>query len=293
MTTRQEVPQPAGRTSTARTSARGLVHAEGQDGHRGALGQGLVAGVVGVEDGPLGPRLPLGVGPVRAQQVEQPGLGLQVGGVRAVVVQVLVRDAGDHRHVELAAGQAPLVEGVGGGLHHRPLPPAGQRLGQEGLHLHRLGGAGVGLVGARLAGRLGGHRADHPGAEAGPFQDRRGQGAGGGLAVRPGHPHHPQAGGGESVERGGEPAQGPGRVRDDHHRDAGRGRHRTLHHGGDGAVGEGLGRELVRIVDVATVLAGDEERPRDGPPAVVDDPRDLRVGARRRRRPPGGPAGAG
>ena len=271
MTTRQEVPQPG------RTQVEGphlgprAVHAEGQDGHRGARGEGLVAGVVGVEDGPLGPRLPLGVGPVRAQQVEQPGLGLQVGGVRAVVVQVLVRDAGDHRHVELAAGQALLVEGVGGGLHHRPLPPAGERLGQQGLHLHRLGGAGVGLVGAQLAGPFGGHRADHPGGKAGPFQDRRGQGAGGGLAVRPGHPHHPQAGGGESVERGGEPAQGPGRVRDDDHRDARRGLHLALHHGGDGAVGERLGGEVVRIVGVATVLAGDEERPRDGPPAVVDD----------------------
>ena len=62
-------------------------------------------------------------GRIRTQPREEPGLRGRVGRHVAVVVEMVAREVGEDRDVEVDVRDPALVERVAGGLHHDPLAP--------------------------------------------------------------------------------------------------------------------------------------------------------------------------
>jgi len=99
-----------------------------------------VGGVVGVEHCYLGHSRLARRG---RQRPEQHRLGLAIALVAAVVVQVLMGNVGDHRHVVLAGGHPVLRQTMRGRFNDRVGHPCGHHLGQVGLHGGSIGSGGM------------------------------------------------------------------------------------------------------------------------------------------------------
>ncbi len=180
-------------TSTATSSARrsaSRVHGEGARRDRGGLEQAPSPRVVRVHH--RGPR-------VRGR--EQPRLRAEVGVHRRVVVEMILGEVREGRHVEHHAAHAMLVERVGGDLHRHGLDPVPPHPGEQPVQVGGLGrGAGERHGCSRHAGP---RRPDHAGRHAGRLEDRLQQIGRGGLAVGAGHAHHRHGSGGMAEDRRG------------------------------------------------------------------------------------------
>ena len=119
---------------------------------------------------------------------KQRGLGLPVVLHRGVVVEVILREIGEYRHVDVQRFQPPLLQ-----PNRRRFDGAGakafvHKTPQLLLQQHRVGrGQAVGNHRARLANA---QRANHAAAARQPVQRLRQPPGGGGFAVRAGHSHH-------------------------------------------------------------------------------------------------------
>ena len=141
-------------------------------------------------------------GVLQARPVEQDGLGGFVIRFVAVVVQVVARQVGEDRHVEMHAVEAALVQADGGRFD-------GQRHGAVGMHLlqlacqqHRVRRGVAGFVELHFAtGAEHAHaqRADHGGGFADFGQGLAGPHRAGSLAVGAGNGHGEHAGVGLAV----------------------------------------------------------------------------------------------
>ena len=121
--------RPSGRVVQAHgAQARGLLGADGPDVQRAAtqllsqLGQTLI---VDIQRHVL-----------QAGEVQQPALGLPVGVHAAVVVEVVLREVGEHRGVHARAGQPAFNDADAGGLDR-----AGRKAGVAHAGKRRLAGA--------------------------------------------------------------------------------------------------------------------------------------------------------
>ncbi len=138
---------------------------------------------------------------------KQQPLGLQVGIPRAVVVEMLMGDVGDHADIEIAARNAPGGQSVGGGLQNCVGDPSIDELAQVSLDFESFGGGDMQTGIQRLIAddRIDGR--DHPDFQAGSFHDLVEEIDGGGLAVRAGHADHRQVIGRAAVKHGGDVGQ--------------------------------------------------------------------------------------
>ena len=173
---RQVNDEPEAESSSP--SASSSEYGVGRDG--GGVGEEASVGAVEVDDGPLGE---LGL--------EQAGLGLEVRLHRAVVVEVVAAEVGEHGHGEAGAVDPVQVEGVRRDLHGHDLDPVVAPAGQGALQVGGLRGG----PGAREG-------AEHLGPAARGLGDVAQEVGGGGLAVGAGHPDDRRA-----------PGTGAGRTR--------------------------------------------------------------------------------
>ncbi len=109
-----------GRINSREVGANRPVLAVAEVTHIGDAFEEGVGIVVGVEHRALGDA---GLAGGQGQAGEQPGLGVTIGLVAPVVVEMLVGDVGDHADVELAGVRAALRPTVRGGLEHAMRKP--------------------------------------------------------------------------------------------------------------------------------------------------------------------------
>ena len=149
-----------------------VTHQRGADGDAlGALAHHPLQALVGVADvgGPQACIAPAGHGPgvqparlglghqfagawvvglnhrrPQAGPVEQGGLGLPVGLHAAVVVEVILREIGEHGDADGGAVQAPLGDADGRGLDGAGAHPRVHQLAKAPLQQHRIGGGHAG-----------------------------------------------------------------------------------------------------------------------------------------------------
>jgi hypothetical protein len=74
----------------------------------------------------------------QARPVEQRGLGLPVGLHAGVIVQVVLREVGEHRHRNARAHQPVLGQADGGGLDGARARPGIGKLPEGALQQHRV-----------------------------------------------------------------------------------------------------------------------------------------------------------
>ena len=127
-------------------------------------------------------------GPAESRRAEQSRLRVAVGLQRAVVVEVVARQVGEHRGVEAHAVDPALVERMRGHLEPERLRAGVARLGEPPVHAHA-----VGRRQSRVAQRA--RTAEAERAEVGAAAPEqvgrlREQLGAGGLAVRAGEPDH-------------------------------------------------------------------------------------------------------
>ena len=142
-----------------------------------------------------------------SERPKQQRLRLAVRLVGAVKVEVLVRDVGDHGHVERAAGDPVLGQPVRGGLQDGNLGAGVAHLGQVALDVGRVGRGGVQTRVVDLLADDGVHRADQTHAARGRFEDVEQQIRRSGFAVRAGDAHERHAAAGMTVPRRAQPGQ--------------------------------------------------------------------------------------
>ena len=112
---------------------------------------------------------------------EQLGLGGAVGFHRTVVVQVIARQVGEHRHIEVQRRDAALIQTVRGNLHGHGARAGLLEVGQGRLHGDRIGrGVAAALQGIVEAGAEG---TDDAAALAQQVEGLRHQLADAGLAI--------------------------------------------------------------------------------------------------------------
>ena len=263
----------------------GVVQAAGGQPRVGPLD----AGGPDVQPAQLGrQRVALGVVEVdhcgaQAREAEQRPLGRPVGVHGAVVVEVVLREVGEHRHPHAAAGQPALVQANAAGLDGAGLEALVAHAGEGRLQQHGVGrGQAVVVQPRRLADA---QRADHAAALAqlrlglGDPPGRRG------LAVGAGDGDDVQRVGGLAEEGRGDLA-GAG-LQAGQRRDAGIGEAEALdigvfHQAGGGAGGERGGDVLAAVAGITG--PGDEG---------VTRLHLAAVGAQRAGAPFGQPAGRG
>ena len=147
---------------------------------------------------------------LQAGPVEQGPLGLPVGFHGAVVVQMVLREVGEHRHADRRAVEPVLGNADGGSLHHAGPQSLVDEMVQLALQQHGVGSghagiAQLGLPTHEAAHAQGAHEATAPGT----MREGLGQPPGaGGLAIGAGHGHHVEPTRGRVVERGSDRARG-------------------------------------------------------------------------------------
>ncbi len=198
---RGDDPLPAPRerrVAGAQHDVGGITVVHGDGGDAGAIEQALPPGVVGVHDAAQ-----------RMARREEQRLGLEVLLHRPVVVQVVVAQVGEDRHVEMDALDPGLDQRVARHLHGDRMTMAVGLLavahtGQHALHLGGLGG-----------GPCPGQRPHHVRRTTGRAQQVAQQLGHRRLPVGPRHTDHQQVAGGVAVEGRRQPghdrAHGPGR----------------------------------------------------------------------------------
>src|SRR5206468_123779 len=135
----------------------------------GAVCEIAPVAVVTVQDGGLGYAFVGGA----VEDREELALGLEVLLKSAVEVEMLRREIGEDRDVDLSAAQLPQRQCVAGRLEHAPGPARDEKLGEELLHLDRFLRALTGVVlplvirdldvHRRRVSRLGARRLEHVG----------------------------------------------------------------------------------------------------------------------------------
>ncbi len=161
-------------------------------------------------------------GVATAGRGEQRGLGLEVGLLVGVEVEVIATEVGEGGDVE-GDGVGPAEhQRVRGHLQESRVRPLFEQVTQQALQLGRLrsGHRGAG-PGQRLAVEAVAHRADHPGVPAGRPERRLQQESGGGLPVGPGDRERAQPVGRSPVERGRQGRHQLPRIGDHHDRQPG------------------------------------------------------------------------
>ena len=123
---------------------------------------------------------------------EQQRLRVAVGRHRAVEVEVLGREIGEDRDVDLVAADLPERERVRRRLEHAPRAAGDEQLGKELLYLHRLLRALARFVLPLVARELEVHRRGEAGALATRLEHVGYQVHGGGLPIGPGDADDPQ-----------------------------------------------------------------------------------------------------
>ena len=121
---------------------------------------------------------------------EQRGLGPEVVLQVGVEVQVILRQVGEHRHVEAGAPDPAQGQRVAGHLHRGGGHPALGHDREQGLQVGRLRGGQ--RAGQPVPADPGLHPADQAGLVAGGAQPGLQQVGRGGLAAGPGHADEPQ-----------------------------------------------------------------------------------------------------
>ena len=210
----------------------------------------------------------------RVARREEHRLRLEVVLHGAVVVEMVVTEIGEDRHVEVDPLDAGLDEGVARHLHrHRVAVPVGllavAHAGEDPLHLRRLG--------RRPCPR---ERAHHVGGAAGRAEEVAQELGHRRLPVRAGDADHQEVAGGVAVERrrqaghdGAHRALRDPRLHDPLVDELG---DEVLAQQPDGTAVHRLGGVDVAVADPAGNAA--EEVPGHDPPAVVRDPADLHGG---------------
>ena len=205
--------------------------------------------------------------------VEQHELGIEVALHRAMVVEMVVAQVGEHGDLARESEGAALHQGVAAHLDRHALDAALHHLAQQSVEFQgsrRGQGRRPGLVPDPDAGG-----ADDAGAPAGGAEDGLQHPGGRGLAVGAGDADDPQCALGMAVKARGRLSQRPPRLLDFHHgltSDRGPALH---HHRG----GSRLER-LPRVAPAVLAQPGDpeEHRARGHPARVAAQPRDLAVG---------------
>ena len=196
--------------------------------------------IVGAHDGgPPG----LGRG---GEQLEQSPLGPAVFLERAVKVEVILGEVGEHRHVELQLVHPVERQRVRGHLHRHAADPGGTHLGQHRLELQRLRRRLIGHAGLGADHVL--DRADDSGAQPPRAQERVHQVRRGGLAVGAGDPHQRERGRRMPVERPGQASQRPARRGHEHLGDAQAAQRISLGHHQPRAAGHRVGHEAPGVL---------------------------------------------
>ena len=173
----------------------------GEHGQQGAIG----AGVVGIEHG--------GARNARLwrrgiEGAKQQGLCRYIGSTGAVVIQMLMGNVGDGRHVEVHRCNARLIQAMAGAFNDGVVAVFVNHRAQEALHIGGVGrrhvqpGVGLAPTNARP------HRGDYAdatgrliGITRSRSKDRLQQRTGGRLAVRPGDADDGKAAAWEILER--------------------------------------------------------------------------------------------
>ena len=210
-------------------------------------------------------------------------LGRRVGVHRAVVVQVVLREVGEHRRVEGQPRHTALVERVAADFHHRRHTAVGGHAGEDALQLDRAGGGQLRGLGAVRPAVVDGDGAQQPAAQARGLEQVLGDRGDGGFAVGAGDAHQleplrgvpeearGQCGGQRLVDHGhdGQP-HAVGQV------DAGRGDHGRGPRGAGGVypgvpavvVGAAAGDKEAARADLARVVGDVGDRCRGGAEAL-------------------------
>ena len=171
--------------------------------------------VVTVQDGGLGYAFVGGA----VEDREELALGLEVLLKSAVKVEMLRREIGEDRDVDLRAPQLPERQRVAGRLEHAPGPARDEKLGEELLHLDSFLRALTGLVLPLVVRDLEVHRRREPRLGARRLENVGDQVDGRGLAVGAGDGRELQLAGRVIEELGRYVGERGSRVRDDRDRD--------------------------------------------------------------------------
>ena len=211
---------------------------------------------------------------LHSQSLKQNGLRLEVALHRAVIVEMIARQVGEHRHFERNPENPLLLQSVRRNFQHRLGASDVHRLGEDLVQFESFGrgvGSGKGLVSDAVLDRAD-QRDLAPRGPQHPAQDERRRG----LAVGAGDSGDRQLLGRMAVEVGAEPGQCPPAMR--HHRPGNpfARRNRVAHHG-HRSVGD-------RLVDITVAVGafaahGDETPSGLHPPAVVIQPGNGRIAA--------------
>ncbi len=189
---------------------------------------------------------------LQAVPMKQACLGLAIGLQRAVVIEMVAGQVGEHRDVEFDAVDPPLRQPMAGHFHRQGRCAIVAHVAQDGLQVRAVG-RGVGQRGEGVDAVA--KRADAGAAAAVAAQALRQPVAAGGLAVGPGDAHRPQTATGMACHFGSDPAKTPSEVWHClvRHIEIGRGQARRVPQYGAGTGGDGVSDEPAAV----GVMAGD------------------------------------